>query len=269
MRYAAIFDAHIGYPGWQTTFPLLLATVQQLRSQGYSILWAGDTLDWVLESGIRPPEDLIRPDDMWLPGNHDPELLPGLSGAHYLCRDGVFVVHGDDVDLGWLLAQVERVSGGRLRRDRKWQLYRLLVGLPDWATRVLQDYYYRLLGGRRPVPPTASEWRALLTAAPIIPSLLMESPRLYPPLDAEALEAMRVPGPTITHDPDTIAHRLNTLYPEARRAHTLVIGHLHQPMDAVASTGQRVVVAPAWIPGVPHGYVAIEEGKVTLEVLSR
>lgn len=263
MKWAAIFDAHIGAPGWEQAYPHLLRTVEELRTQGYRIVWGGDTMDWVLDSSARIPDGLVQEGDVWLMGNHDPEPLPGLPAHHFLSLEGVFLVHGDDADVGWATAVLEVVTRGRLNRAWKWNLYRMLMGAPDWALRALQAWYYRALGGRLGLQ--RADWQALLALLPFAPSLLFwETPRLYPPLEPEVTPSLMRPGPIIAKDPETLAQRILTLYPQARSAHTLVMGHLHAPMDAHTSTGKRLIVAPSWVPGTTWGYVLLEEGRVSL-----
>ncbi|MEC5125115.1 hypothetical protein VSU19_00010, partial [Verrucomicrobiales bacterium BCK34] len=57
--------------------------------------------------------------------------------------------------------------------------------------------------------------------------------------------------------------RLEALYPQAREAHTLVMGHLHHPQEARVG-GKRLLVSPSWTRWMPWGYVAVEGGEARL-----
>jgi hypothetical protein len=261
MRHALFFDAHIGAEGWEAWYPLLREAVERERALGSRIVWVGDTLDYVEDSHVRPPEGLIRPEDLWIPGNHDPVIYPGLEARLTLSLGGVFVAHGDQVDLQYALALLESRGLRWAHRARAYALYRGLIGAPDWAARLARGWFYSALhGGKAPVP-----WRVLLALAPsLLLSLFQEEARLYPP--AQGLPAL----PVHTKEPGAILEKLLALEPEAQAAHTVVIGHLHPVPHIDARVGERrLIVAPAW-PPYPYagraGYVVVEEGEAEVVV---
>lgn len=254
MRYAIFFDAHIGAEGWERWYPSLRAAVDQERTRGARIVWGGDTLDYVEDSQIRPPEGLFRPEDLWLVGNHDPYAYPGLEARYAWSADGVYIVHGDQTDLQYACALLEGAGSQRIHRGTAYAIYRALVGAPDWATRVARTWFFRLLHHERPPTP----WRLFSAFAPALALVaLHEEPRLYPPPG----ELPRLP--VWTRDPQALVAKLLALEPGAAQAHTLVMGHLHPvPYIDAQVGGQRLVVAPAW-PTYPYaGYVVVESGQV-------
>lgn len=253
MRHALFFDAHIGAEGWETWYPLLREAVERERAQGSRIVWAGDTLDFVEDSRIRPPEGLIQPGDLWIPGNHDPVIYPGLEARLTFSLGGVFVAHGDQVDLQYALAFLESHGFRWAHRARAYALYRGLIGAPDWAARLARRWFYSALhGGKAPVP-----LQVLLALVPsLLLSLFQEEARLYPP--TRELPAL----PVHTKEPRAILEKLLAMEPEAEGAHTVVIGHLHPVPHIDVQVGERrLIVAPAW-PPYPYtrraGYVVVE-----------
>ncbi|BDG19195.1 hypothetical protein TthSNM11_13980 [Thermus thermophilus] len=258
MRHALFFDAHLGHAGWERWWPALREAVEAERARGARIVWAGDTLDWVEDSRFRPPEGLLREGDIWIPGNHDPEAVPGLEVRHFLLLDGVFVAHGDQVDLQYAFALLEGRFG--LRRSSALALYRGLIAAPDWAAQAARAWLFAFLHGGRPSTPA----RALLAVSlPLLLALFVEVPDLYPPV--EELPQL----PVFSRDPEIVLQKLLALEPQAREAHTLVIGHLHPVPHVDAQVGgQRLVIAPAW-PTWPHaGYVVVEDGEVEVRRVS-
>lgn len=260
MRYALFFDAHIGAPGWERSLPYLHQAVQEERRQGAQIVWGGDTLDWYRDRQAEPPAGLIQAEDWWLPGNHDPEPYMGLPTFHYLLIDDVFVCHGDAVDLGWAFALLERLTRKRVRRESVFSLYRILSQGPAWAMGRLEAWFWRWLG-HRSLPP---DYGALLAFAPLLPALVLSQPaRLLPP-PGELTAGL---GPLITHDPRLLVARLEALYPEARRARVLVMGHLHRPQKA--EVGEKILlVSPSWKWGMPWGYVVVEKGRAEIRQIA-
>lgn len=256
MRYALVFDAHIGRGGWEKTYPALRRAVDAERERGAQIVWAGDTLDWYVDRNAAPPEGLVLPGDWWMPGNHDPEALPGLEARWWLVLDGVFVTHGDAVDLQWALTLLGRLTGGRIRREHALSLYRLLAWGPDWAMRRLEAWFWAFL--RRPMRPDLG---ALLAFLPFLPAVLLSRP---PGLFPEPGDPILGLGDLVTHKPDLLAARIEVLFPEAKDAHTLVMGHLHRPLDVRLPSGKRLVVSGCWVYGAPLGYVAVEDGEAYL-----
>lgn len=102
MRYAPIFDAHIGAPGWERWYPTLRGVVEAERSAGATIVWAEDTLDQAVNTSARLPGGLYREGDIWLLGNHDPYVPEGVVARHRLLLGDTLVVHGDAVDFQYV-----------------------------------------------------------------------------------------------------------------------------------------------------------------------
>lgn len=73
--------------------------------------------------------------------------MPGLEVCHALLLEGVFVAHGDQVDLRYAFALLEGRFG--LRRSSALALYRGLIAAPDWAARAAHTL---VIGHPHPVP---------------------------------------------------------------------------------------------------------------------
>lgn len=152
MRYAPIFDAHIGAPGWERWYPTLRGVVEAERSAGATIVWAEDTLDQAVNTSARLPGGLYREGDIWLLGNHDPYVPEGVVARHRLLLGDTLVVHGDAVDFQYVGAVLSGLTGGRIRREHALTLYQAFVGMPDWATKPLFHWAVALLRDHPPLP---------------------------------------------------------------------------------------------------------------------
>lgn len=250
MRYALIFDAHIGAPGWERWYPTLRDVVEAERSAGATIVWAGDTLDQVADSSIRLPDGLYRDGDIWLLGNHDPYVPEGVEARHHLLLGDTLVVHGDAVDFQYLGAVLHGLTRGRIRREHALLLYQAFVGMPDWATKPLYYWAVALLRGRPSLPP----WRLILATLPaLVPLLCVDAPRLFPdpPKDLPLLNPL-------DRSPSSLMTRLRALYGHLpwRRA---VMGHLH-PEEPIE--GEGLLVSLAWPTFPVAGYVVWDDGEV-------
>lgn len=233
--YAFFSDAHFHKPGWEVGLIPLQHAVEREREAGSRVVWLGDTLDlWHASDAALP--GLVRPEDLWVPGNHDWGYIPsGLEVRRYLDLGSVWVGHGDEVDFHYLFALLERREwGGLLARLHPWKrghverLYQLLEAAPDW---VIRQFEGSRLGNRR---------MAALVALLLLPALLLGDARPYPP-------SPELPPPTmgiVSREPADLQARYWALVPESVGKH-LVIGHLHSPGLALVG-GRAVMILGCW-----------------------
>lgn len=241
--YLVIADSHLGACTPERT-DAAERVARVTRELGHRIIWAGDTLD-VLNN--EHAEDIysgvIQPEDLKLSGNHD----WALEMQRDLMVGDTLVVHGDLVDFGYAAARLSRAA-----RTGKGTLVERLIGRTRrWSSEDVYEFYdvlYLLTDGEVSAfehPRPSFKWRYLLSYLRVARELYRRTPTEFTTELPEHL-----PGPLPGHgtfggyftvDPWTLMERLLVFYPKARSASTVVMGHLHYPIDTeVACSDGRI-----------------------------
>lgn len=253
--YAIISDTHLGL---STSDQRVFDVAERYRASGYTVVWLGDVFDlWVdPEAGRRYAEQVFRPGDIYVMGNHDygyrpPEYVQFYPrGVLLKTKSGSwFVTHGDILDFPYLVALFKQ-GYSPLSRIKRWSggeyenLYRVLASMPReaWSDLTVGRFNLRLLG-----------WLVLLFYA-----------ALQPAPEVQVYEKLE-PGPLIPQDAETVARRVEAFFPEAKTANGIVLGHLHKPMRGEVD-GRVVQVLGAWCDHWPRTVGVIDGKGFRLEV---
>ena len=262
-------DLHLGETHYAQELRTLLT---ELRERGTLVL-AGDIVDSLRHGDATTKyAGWLAPEDVLLYGNHDP-FLPDAYGDRLWLGD-TFITHGDAVDFGLVAERLRAVRNGEIRGSF---IERIVSRLRRWSSTDLLTYQYVLCDKlsdaevaalSRPRAHPRQALRAAMRAAYwlwAMPPLPHRCWTTTPGADGERYAGY------FTTDPQKVTRRLLAAFPEACRAQTLIIGHLHHAQDAnvvVDGKNYRLITLGAWVNG--EGTIALvrEDGAVSVETRS-
>ncbi|MCD0159721.1 hypothetical protein IHN63_00210 [Deinococcus sp. 6YEL10] len=211
------------------------ALLNRERARRTHVVWNGDTFDtFIVDWSEEEYSYLLEPGDTLIRGNHDYKCQ-GLRQARI---GNTLITHGDLLDFGYTFARL-----AALRRDPHLPGYtpveRFMARLRKWSpydVYSLYDIQFTLTDAEAQAfqhPRPVAEWRKIITYTRLLRALLSAplrpSPATLP--DIPPLRPGGGYGGYFTLQPDDLMARALALYPTLRECDTLIIGHLHHPLD--------------------------------------
>jgi metallophosphoesterase superfamily enzyme len=124
MRFALFFDIHLGYDGSENWLSKFKDVLDYERYLGSRIVFGGDFLDLVGDTKINKDYyKLIREDDIYIIGNHDPFFVPNALNKYRFKYKNVLVYHGDQLDVHYILSLLNLTTNGLIRREHAYLIY--------------------------------------------------------------------------------------------------------------------------------------------------
>lgn len=273
-KYAIFADTHFGSGHTKIE---TAAHILNLRSQGYRMVFNGDTFDiWRDKECLETYKHILQPGDILIKGNHDwnAEVPEGvLDGGNGLTlRSGnksFFVTHGDVVDFVYTFALLENTRHKQdkaiwlnlFSRVRPWvtedvyPFYESMNRMPEWVVKAMEHN-------------SGGFWGKLWAVAALV---VLVTAGFYKKPDEVWNDVPTFSSDITDKHPRELAHRIYSFYPEAKDCDYLVMGHLHRPMHSFISgdtrTGYRkeLITLGAWVKGSRSTVMLINDGH--LEVL--
>jgi len=254
MRIAVFFDTHIKSDSLKR-INILNEITKKERMLGSKIVWGGDILDLVEDSTIDTRSlEFIKPGDVYILGNHDPIPIPGLLNTYYFKTENSFIIHGDQLDVQYVLVLFELTFKGKLvKRETAYDIYKGLVQLPDYLVNLVKNSFYKLL---RKEPLEIPSLKNFLLFWPLIFKIIGEQPLLFHHPE-EIIEF-----PIYTLDPKVILEKIFYMEPEAKNFKNIIIGHLHPENLIKYENGNQALFVSPSMDKRGWGYFVIENESV-------
>jgi UDP-2,3-diacylglucosamine pyrophosphatase LpxH len=252
MRFALFFDVHLGHAGSEKWVSKFKGVLDYERSLGSQIVFGGDFLDLVENTKVNKDYyKLIRESDIYIIGNHDPFFVPSALNRYRFRYKDVLVYHGDQLDVHYILALLNLMTKGLIRREHAYLLYQSLVSIDD---KFIKDKKYEFFEAIRNLKNV--NFKSLSELVYLINILIKTTGEVpeyfYHPNDIKIFDVY-------TLNAKTILEKMLYLEPEVKEASTIVLGHLHPPtpIDEIID-GKRVIVSSSWVSGTTS-YVVIDD----------
>ncbi len=262
MRFAIFFDVHLGHEGSENWYSKFTDILDYERYLGSIIVFGGDFLDIVENTKINKKYyKLVRENDIYIIGNHDPFFVPNALNKYRFRYKDVLVYHGDQLDIHYVLALLNLITKGLIRREHAYLLYQSLVSVND---RFVKDNKHKFFEAIRNLENVnLSSFRELRFLIPILIKVIGEVPEyFYHPEDVKIFDIY-------TLDTRIILEKMLYLEPEVKEASTIILGHLHppNPIDEIVDR-KRIVVSSSWVWGATSYVVIDDENKDLVSVIT-
>jgi metallophosphoesterase superfamily enzyme len=252
MRFALFFDVHLGQDGSENWLSKFKDVLDYERYLGSKIVFGGDFLDLVENTKINKDYyKLIREDDIYILGNHDPLFVPNALNKYRFKYKNVLVYHGDQLDVHYILSLLNLTTNGLIRREHAYLIYQSLVSVNDRFIKENKSKFFEAIRNFKNVK--LSSFRELEFLIPILIRTIGEVPEyFYHPNDIKIFDIY-------TLNTKIILEKMFYLEPEVRESSTIILGHLHPltPIDEIVE-GKRVIVSSSWVVGTTS-YVVIDD----------
>jgi hypothetical protein len=262
MRFALFFDVHLGHESSENWFSKFKDVLDYERYLGSRIVFGGDFLDLVENTKINKDYyKLIREDDIYIIGSHDPFFVPNTLNKYRFRYKDVLVYHGDQLDVHYILALLRLTTNGLIRREHAYLIYQSLVSVNDKFVKENKQKFFEVIRNLKDIK--LSSFRELRFIVPILIKVIGEVPEYFHhPNDIKIFDIY-------TLDAKTILDKMLYLEPEVKEANTIVLGHLHPPtpIDEVIE-GKRVIISSSWVIGATSYIVIDDEYKDLVKVVT-
>ncbi len=262
MRFSIFFDVHLGHEGSENWFSKFRDVLDYERHLGSRIVFGGDFLDFVENTKLNKDYyKLIRENDIYIIGNHDPFFIPNALNKYRFRYKNVLVYHGDQLDIHYILALLNLITRGLIRREHAYLLYQSLVSANDKFIKENKHKFFEAIRNIKNIKLTS--FRNLGFLIPILVKTIGEVPEyFYHPKDIKIFEVY-------TLNTRIILEKMLYLEPEVKEASTIILGHLHppNPIDEIID-GKRIIVSSSWVSGTTSYVVIDDEDKDLVSVVT-
>ncbi len=262
MRFAIFFDVHLGHEGSENWYSKFKDILDYERCLGSKIVFGGDFLDIVGNTKINKKYyKLIRENDIYIIGNHDPFFIPNALNKYRFRYKNVLVYHGDQLDVHYVLALLNFTTRGLIRREHAYLLYQSLVSVNDKFIKDNKQKFFEAIRNLKNI--NLSSFHRLSFLIPILIKVIGEVPEyFYHPENIKIFDIY-------TLDARIILDKMLYLEPEVKEADTIILGHLHppNPIDEIVD-GKRIVVSSSWVSGTTSYVVIDDEDKNLVSVVA-
>jgi len=257
--YAVIADVHLGHISREDE-EFFFKKLKQIRKEGLSVIWLGDTFDLVwMRSAYTVYKDILKDEDTLLIGNHDFSLLGNRIGRRVLVLGNTVLTHGDYLDFGFFTARMEKfwtnlkslnitaieVLAQTLFPRWKFEdanaIFRLMTNLDSCVLKLFshEQSNSNIFTNIYTVIKLFYKARKYLKDE--------EYEKLWP-----ILSDLPKPDPNghmfgyFSFDLNELYKRFNAIYTPYTFANTVLIGHMHRPGITTMENGTKFGIVGSW-----------------------